>query len=292
MSTITYNRRASRAVVALAVSLFVAVPALNAQTVVALSENKYTPAQDVELGRQAARDVERQLPLLRDGRVNDYVESIGRRLERAIPSHLRQRSFSYSYKVMNVRDANAFALPGGPIFINRGMIEAARNEGELAGVLAHELSHVVLRHGTAQATKATPYQLGSLIGAIAGGLIGGKTGAIVSQGTDIGLSTAFLRYGRRFEREADLLGAQIMARAGYDPRHMASLFETLERANGIGAPEFLSSHPDHGNRQAAISREAEMLSVQNPVGGSGQFRTIKSRLAEMPPAPRRRVAAD
>jgi predicted Zn-dependent protease len=281
---INFTRRSQRVAVALTIAL-VAAPPLQAQTAVALSRNKFTPAEDVTLGRRAADDIEDRLPLLRDRSVNSYVASVGRRLVDAIPSNLRHREFRYSFKVVNVRDASAFALPGGPIYINRGMIEAARTEGELAGVLAHELSHVVLRHGTAQATKATPYQLGALAGAVAGALIGGRVGTVVSQGTQIGLGTAFLRYGRQFEREADLLGAQVMARAGYDPRQMASMFETLQRTNGSGGPEFLSSHPNPGNRQAAIAREAEMLQAGNRNNNSTGFRQTQARLDRMSPAP-------
>ncbi len=276
--------RRHQSALVLAMSLLTAWPS-SAQTPISLSENKYTLAQDVELGKQAAADVEKQLPLLGDRTVNSYVASVGRRLVDAIPTEFRQPAFRYSFKVINVRDANAFALPGGPTYVNRGMIQAARTEGELAGVLAHELSHVVLRHGTAQATRATPFQLGGLAGAVAGAIIGGTVGEIVSQGTQIGLGTYFLKYGREFEREADLLGARIMAGAGYDPRQMAEMFQTLERTSGPGGPEFLSSHPNPGNRYAAIEREAGALGARGGDTDTASFLRIKSRLADMKPAP-------
>jgi adenylylsulfate kinase len=145
------------------------------------------------------------------------------------------------------------------------MLEAARNEGEIAGVLAHEISHVALRHGTAQASKATKYQLGELAGAVLGAIIGGRTGDVVAQGTSFGLGTAFLRFGRDFERQADLLGAQIMASAGYDPMDMANMFRTIEERSASGGPEWLSSHPNPGNRYEAISREAIALNVDDPI---------------------------
>src|SRR4029077_13634667 len=107
------------------------------------------------------------------------------------------------------REINAFALPGGPMFVNRGMIEAAHTEGAVAGVMAHELSHVLLRHGTAQAAKATKYEIGQVAGAVFGAIIGGGWGQVISQGTQFGLGTAFLRFGREYERQADLEGAQI-----------------------------------------------------------------------------------
>src|SRR3990167_9160138 len=131
------------------------VNSIGAQTVITPSKNSYTPAQDVELGRQAAAEVEQQLPILHDDDVTSSVASIGRHLVDMIPPELRHPEFRYSFQVVNVREINAFALPGGPMYVNRGMIQRAHTEGEVAGVMAHELSHVALRHGTAQATKAT-----------------------------------------------------------------------------------------------------------------------------------------
>jgi hypothetical protein len=261
------------------------VTLIGAQTVITPSKNNYTPAQDVELGRQAAAEVEQQLPILHDGDVTSFVTSIGRRLVDALTPDLRHPEFRYSFQVVNVREINAFALPGGPMYVNRGMIQRAHTEGEVASVMAHELSHVALRHGTAQATKATKYELGTLAGAVLGAIIGGRVGSAVSQGTQFGLGTAFLRFSREFEREADLLGSQIMARAGYDPREMANMFRTLEKENGPGVPQWLSDHPDPGNRADAIMREAQMLRVQNPVHDARAFEQIQARLSRMAPAP-------
>ncbi len=249
-----------------------------AQTVVTAPKNKYTPAQDVQLGREAAAQADKELPILRDPQTTAYLERVGRRLVDAAPAAHRYPEFRYTFKVVDQTEINAFALPGGPTYFNRGLFLASRTEGELAGVLAHELSHVMLRHGTAQATKATPYQIGTIAGAILGAVVGGKKGEIISQGSQIGIGTAFLRFGREFERQADILGAQIMARAGYDPREMASMFETLAKQGGNGGPEFLSSHPDPGNRYEAVLREAESLRVQNAVRDTGEFRNVQARL--------------
>ena len=128
---------------------------LASQTQITPPDNKYTVAQDVELGQKAAAEARQQMPVMRDDNVTSYVQEIGRRLTAAIRPDLRHPEFRYTFEVINVREINAFALPGGPMFVNRGMIEAAKSEGEVAGVMAHELSHVVLRHGTAQASKAT-----------------------------------------------------------------------------------------------------------------------------------------
>jgi predicted Zn-dependent protease len=233
--------------------------AADAQTRIEPQSNRFSPAQDVELGRRAAAEIRQELPIIRDGRTQDYVERIGARLVSAIPGRLRQPGFRYTFEVVDRKDINAFALPGGPIFVNRGMLEAARSDGEVAGVIAHEVSHVVLRHGTAQATKGQKFQIGALAGQLLGSLIGGRAGSIVANGSQIGIGTYFLKYSREYEREADLLGAQIMSRAGYDPREMANMFQTIARRGGNGGPEWLSDHPSPGNRYEAINREAALL---------------------------------
>ena len=258
---------------------------LAAQTVITAPPNKYSIADDVNLGRQAAQEVEQQLPLLRDDAVASEVENIGRRLVEAIPEQFQHREFRYTFQVINVREINAFSLPGGPMYLNRGMLERAANEGQVAGVMAHEMSHVMLRHGTAQATKATKYEVGSLLGAIVGAVVGGKTGAAISQGTQFGLGTAFLRFSRDFERQADLLGSQVMARAGYDPRDMAEMFRTIEKESGPGGPQWLSDHPNPGDRYNYITKEAQSLRVANPVRMTQDFSQMQARLRQMSPAP-------
>ncbi len=132
-----------------------------AQTKVTAPKNKYTPEQDVQIGREAASEVREQYPLIDDSQIRNYLDRLGDRLVDAAPAELNHRVFEYSFTPVNLKDINAFALPGGPMFVNRGMIEAARGEGEVAGVMAHELAHVLLRHGTANATKAQGFQLGA-----------------------------------------------------------------------------------------------------------------------------------
>ncbi|MBI4266542.1 MAG: M48 family metalloprotease [Acidobacteria bacterium] len=260
-----------------------ALSAPSAQTTITPDPNKYTPAQDVQIGREAADEARRQLPMLDDDRVDEYVEDVGEELVEAIPAELRHAGFRYTFDVVNMREINAFALPGGPMFLNRGMIEAATTEAEMAGVMAHEIAHVALRHGTAQASKAhTPAVLGT-IGQIIGGVLGGTVGGVVGLGSQIGATAWITKYTREYERQADLLGAQIMARVGYDPRAMASMFQTIEQQGGRGGPEWLSSHPNPGNRAAAINQEAAMLRVQGNAN-TGQFASVRQRLAGMPSA--------
>ena len=253
-----------------------------AQTEIKVPKNKFTPQQDVEYGMQAAAEVRKQYPIIRDRSINAYVTAIGNRLVDAAPPELDYKEFRYSFTPVNVKDINAFALPGGPMFVNRGMFEAAEEESEVAGVMAHELSHVLLRHGTANATKAqNPWlQLGQIAGAIGGSIVGGSLGSVIATGTDFGLGTLMLRYSRDFEKQADLLGSRIMAQAGYDPRDLARMFETIERRSGGGGPEWLSSHPNPGNRTAYINEEAARLRVTSRPD-IGDFDVVQGSLASL-----------
>ena len=270
---------------AIVTAIVLSVTLVGAQTRITPPKNKYSPQDDVKLGRDAAAQVEQQLPILRDDNVTSYVSDIGQRLVSAIPAELRHPEFNYTFKVVNVKEINAFALPGGPMYVNRGMIEAAKSEGEVAGVVAHELSHVALRHGTAQATKATPYEVGTIAGAILGAIVGGNAGTLIAQGTQFGLGTAFLRFSREYEKQADIEGSQIMARAGYDPRDMANMFKTIEQQGGSGGPQWLSDHPNPGDRYSYINKEAQSLHVENAQRDSGAFRSVQARLHQMSPAP-------
>jgi Zn-dependent protease with chaperone function len=270
---------------AVLVAFLTSAALVTGQSRITAPKNKYTPAQDVQLGREAAAEVEKQMPMLNDDRVDSYVQRVGARLVENIPAEFRHDEFRYTFDVVNLREINAFALPGGPMYAHRGMIEQANTEGEIAGVLAHEISHVALRHGTAQASAATPYQLGQVGSAILGAIIGGTAGDVVSGLGQFGFGAAFLKYSREYEKQADILGAQIMARAGYDPRDMANMFRTIEKESGGRAPEWLSNHPNPGNRAEYITREAQMLRVENPIRNTPDFQSVQTRLEGMTPAP-------
>lgn len=259
------------------------------QTRIEMPRNKYRVQDDVKLGREAAAQVEQQLPILNDYESTRYLQEVGRRLVNAIPPQFQHPEFQYSFKLVNASDINAFALPGGPMYVNRGMIEAARNEGEMAGVMAHELSHVALRHGTAQATKVNSpkAQLPAIGGAILGAILGGQAGGAIAQAGQIGSAAIVTRYSREYETQADVLGAQIMANAGYDPRDLANMFRTIERQSGGGqrAPEWLSSHPNPGNRYENINREAQSLRIAgNRAGDNREFQRVQNRLSSSPRA--------
>ncbi len=269
---------------AIKVAALVACTAVvGAQTRITPPKNKYTPQQDVEIGREAAAEVRREYPIIDDRQIDSYLDGLGRRLVAAAPAELKQEVFEYSFTPVNLKDINAFALPGGPMFVNRGMFAAATTEGEVVGVMAHELSHVLLRHGTANATKAQGFQLGALAGAIAGAVIGGGVGEIISQGSQFGLGTWLLKYSREYEKQADLLGAQIMARAGYDPRDLGRMFETIAKQGNGAPPQWLSSHPNPGNRTQYIADEASKLQI-GPRPSQAGFASTKSRFDTLPPA--------
>jgi Zn-dependent protease with chaperone function len=282
-------KKSSVGAAAVALVLGASIATISAQTAIKLPKNKYTPQQDVELGRKAAAEVRQQYPIIEDEQIQRYLTAMGDRLVAAAPPELNNPIYEYSFTPVNFKEINAFALPGGPMFVHRGMFDAAAAEGEVTGVMAHELAHVLLRHGTANASKAqNPWlQLGQLAGAIGGGMVGGGVGSAIAQGSQLGLGALLLRYSRDFEKQADLLGAQIMARAGYDPRALAHMFETIERETksqgGGGNPQWLSSHPNPGNRTQYITKEAEMLTMATAADTSG-FQGIKSAFAAMPPA--------
>src|SRR5919199_635252 len=270
MKTNIYRRAQALLVSLLAVALFAMPMSVAAQTRITLHSNRYSPQDDVKLGRQAAAEVEQQMPILQDREVEDYVSTIGNRLVAAIPPEFQHPEFRYYFRVVNASDINAFALPGGPMYVNRGMIQAARNEGEVAGVMAHELSHVALRHGTAQATKAQKYSILAGILGVGGAILGGPAVGQILQGS---VGVYFLKFSREYETEADILGAQIMARAGYDPRDLANVFRTLEQQGG-GGGGFLSDHPSPANRYQRINQEAAMLRVQNPIHETAEFHRV------------------
>jgi Putative Zn-dependent protease, contains TPR repeats len=254
------------------------------QTRIVMPKNRYKIQDDVKAGRDAAAEVEKQMPILNDSLAQQYVESVGRRLVASIPPEFQQPAFDYEFKVVNASDINAFALPGGPMFVNRGMIEAAKNEGEMAGVMAHEMSHVALRHATAQATKQGSFgnQLG-IIGMVLGGaILGGESGAqLGAAGAQIWMT----KYSREYEKQADILGSHIMANAGYDPRDLANMFRTIEQQGGSRGPQWLSDHPDPGNRYNYINQEASFLRVSSdPIKVTRDFSRVQERLRSMPRA--------
>ena len=250
------------------------------------SFNLFTPEQDVEIGRQSAAEAEKQLPMLGDSAADRYVDGIVQTLAAQAPG----AKYPYRAKAVNDPSINAFALPGGPLYVNRGLIEAARSEDELAGVMAHEVAHVALRHGTHQASKAYLAQAGL---GILGGLLGqdsANTAQVVNVIGGVGLNVLFLKYSRDAESEADATGAQIMARAGYDPAAMADFFELLRQKEGSSGSvaTFFSDHPAPADREARIRQIASTL--PHPPARIGGLAAVQAELRGMPAAPASQLA--
>lgn len=243
--------------------------------------NLFSVEQDVEIGRQSEAEADRQLPLLRDSTVERYANDLVQALARNAPGG----RYPYHIKVINSSEINAMSLPGGPLYVNRGLIEAARNESELVGVVAHEMAHVALRHGTHQASKAYLAEAG--IGLL-GGLIGRggsqNTGQIISAIGGFGLNAVFLKHSRGDEYQADAVGAEIMAKSGYNPIAMATFFELLrsrQKSEPGKLQQFFSSHPLASDREARIRRQAQTLQVAQS-RETGSFQRIRSSLSGIP----------
>ena len=233
----------------------------------------------------------KQMPVLPDSDpVVQYVQKLGSKARARAPGY----HWPYNFHVVNVKEINAFALPGGPIFVNLGTIQAADNEAQLAGVMSHEISHVVQRHGTRAASKQMGAQLPL---AILGGLMGNSTLAKAAElGISFGVGSYFLKNSRQSESEADLLGTDVMYDSGYEPRQMAVFFEKLEKQMGTSANsminQFMSDHPNPGNRAQAVSNGSEDADGANVSGGQQRAsREVKARVAGMKPLTSAEVAA-
>lgn len=237
---------------------------------------------EIAMGRDAQTQVKKSIPAVSDSALNTYVVQVGKQLA----ARARGPRYPYSFSIANYRELNAFALPGGPVWINRGILRAAANEAQLAGVLAHEIAHIAQRHAADQITKQLVANgflglLGAVLGNDPGAARTAQAGARVLAGGYM------LKFSRDDEREADAIGLQIMQRAGWDPRGMAEFMETLRREQGRdpGSVEiFLSSHPAPAERAAALRRSLGSRSTGRR--DSAAFRTAKARALRLTPPAR------
>ncbi|MGH9435083.1 MAG: M48 family metallopeptidase, partial [Terriglobia bacterium] len=219
--------------------------------------NLYSPAQDVALGQKNAEQIEKQMPMLRDPEVLAYINRLGKRLASFAPNNLPV--YVWQFHVVNTNDINAFALPGGFIFVNRGTIVAAQDEAELAGVMAHEIGHVVMRHGTHQASEKGLVEAPiSILGAILGSS-GSIVGSLTRAGIGFGVNSIFLKNSRDIEAQADEVGTYILYHAGYDPHAMAQFFQLLQQKYPQQTLQFFSDHPNPGNRIKNVDAEIPEL---------------------------------
>jgi beta-barrel assembly-enhancing protease len=214
-----------------------------------------------------------------------YVQALGQKLT----AHAPGDKWPYNFHVVNQKEVNAFALPGGPIYVNLGTIQAADNEAQLAGVMAHEISHVVQRHATRAATKQMYAQVPL---AVLGSLLGrGVGGQLAQLGIQFGVGSYFLKNSRQAESEADLIGTDIMYDTGYNPQAMADFFKKLEAEGGARGPQFLSDHPNPGNRAVAVAKEVKTLPGKKFQQDSSEFQSIKRQVAGMKPLSAQEIAA-
>lgn len=252
--------------------------------------NLFSSQQDAQLGREAAGQADKQLPLVNDAQVVGYVNELGRRLASFAPNN--NPNYSWTFKVVNSTDINAFALPGGFIYVNRGAIEAAEDEAQIAGVIAHESGHVVMRHGTHQATQAVIAQVPL---AILGGVLGQSsslTAQLAQMGIGFGVNSLMLKNSRGAEAQADEVGTYILYHAGYDPHAMAQFFEIIEKKYPQRTVQFFSDHPNPENRVKAVDEEIPLLGpAREWKTDSPAFVSVKKRLLAMPPPPKAKPAS-
>jgi len=246
--------------------------------------NLFSSQQDIQLGQEAAAQVQQQQAIVQNAQLTNYLNSLAGRL--ANTTHGRSE-FPYKVNAIASKDINAFALPGGPIFVYTALIGEASNEAELAGVLAHEMTHVKLRHGTNQATEANLIQLPFAFAEKAVGT-GSLLGQLAQVGIGLGFNSVILKMSRGHESEADYNGALTMAEAGYNPLAMAQFFQKLEAKGGAESrlTQFLSDHPNPGNRVKAVQDEIRQMPQRSYTADRGQFPAIKqlvSTIAVPPP---------
>ncbi|MFL6438225.1 MAG: M48 family metalloprotease [Terriglobales bacterium] len=279
------HSRSTRLLALLLTFLMSAPELLSARVQPTSGSDMFTIEQEIQAGQEAAAQTNKQYPILPDSNpVTQYVQQLGRKLVQYAPGE----KWPYSFHVVNQKEINAFAVPGGPLYVNVGTIQAADNEAQLAGVMAHEISHIVQRHSTRAATKQYKAQVGlGILGAILGGSAGGQ---LAAAGISFAAGSYFLKNSRQAEKEADLLGTDIMYDAGYDPIQLPTFFQKIQEEGSQG-PQFLSDHPDPGNRIEYVRQEIETLPHRpNLKENSPQFDQIHRTVMGMHPLTVQQIA--
>jgi predicted Zn-dependent protease len=251
------------------------------QTVVKAPSNKYSVQYDIQVGDQVAELINKNSRFVEDEETVDLVNKLGNRLIEKASLKWQGRfdflsQFKFSFKIIDTPQVNAFALPGGHIYVTKGLIIAAKNEADLAGAMAHEVSHVLLRHGTANLTKAESNKI-KLLSFLAMILdfMGGNGLA------NTALNVYFLKFSREFENQADIVGAQLLADAGYNPQCMQSMLQTLENLSNGGGLAFLMDHPLNRERVKDVEKEISLLAIDrsdSPSHDLRKFWDIQNRL--------------
>lgn len=244
--------------------------------------NIFTDAQEVQLGKQFSREIEKEIKIYSDPVVTAYIDQLGQHLA----SYSQRRNITYHFKVVNTEDVNAFAVPGGYLYVNIGLIRTAENESELAGVIGHEIGHVVGKHGAKQMTR----QLG--LAAMAQLALGEDQSKLKQMVAGLATNGVLMKYSRDAEREADIYAVQEMYDAGIDPEGMATFFEKLRRlqkSKPSKLQQMFASHPPTAERIAAVRGQiARLPRKSNLKKDSRRFHQIKRRLPPPSKTPQRR----
>ena len=231
------------------------------------------------LGMEVAAQVYQQMPVLPDNSPEtQYVRKLGQKLTATIPP---EYSWPFEFHVIPQKEINAFAIPGGQMFINLGTLTHSRKEAELAGVMAHEMAHVYMQHSAKQASKA---QTANIIAGIASAVVGsrgGLVGQLGQMGIQMGAQGLMMKYSRKDESEADAVGAMILYKAGYNPQAMVDFFKTMGAQAGAAPPELFSSHPNPGNRQEAIRTQIAGWPAAKFVEESPEFVKVHQRATQV-----------
>ena len=238
--------------------------------------NFYSLEREIALGKQLAQEVERSSKLIDDPVVTEYVNRVGQNLVRNSDARV-----PFTIKVIDSDEVNAFALPGGFFYVNSGLVLRAQEESELAGVMAHEISHVTARHGTKNATKGELMQMASIPLILLGPV--GWAGYGLYEGLNIAIPLTYLKFNRDAEREADFLGLQYMYKAGYDPNSYITFFERIradEKRRPGTVPKVFSTHPPTPERIENAQKEIARLLPNRPeyIVTTSEFDTVKARL--------------
>ena len=245
--------------------------------------NLYSLEKEMALGKQLAEEVQRQAKLNTDPLISEYVNRVGQNLVRNSDAKV-----PFTFRVIEDDAPNAFALPGGFIFVDTGLLKIADEEDELAGAVAHEIAHVAARHMTCQATRS---EIANILSLPLGAVLGGWAGVAARQGAGVGLPAMFMKFSRSAESEADFLGLQYMYAAGYDPNGAISILEKLEALQrtqpGLMARVF-STHPMDSARIAKSQQEIERILPSRPeyVVTTSEYHDIRARLLALENRPK------
>jgi Zn-dependent protease with chaperone function len=249
-----------------------------------LGYNFYSPQEDAQLGRESSAQVNKQLSLLDDAEALKYLNGLGKRLVAFAPNN--HPGYAWEFRIVNSAEINAFALPGGYIYVNRGVFDAAEDEAQLAGVLAHESGHVVMRHGTHIASQAVLAQGGLAILTSIFGQSGSLTSQLAQLGLGIGVDSLLLKNSRSAETQADAVGTYILCQAGYDPRAMVQFFQIIARKYPQRTLQFFSDHPNPENRIKDVDAEIAQLGQAGATKtDSPEFEGMKQYIAALAPPP-------